>query len=123
VQYAGLEALYRNLKDEGFAVLGFPANQFGNQEPGTNEEIKAFCIGKFDVTFPLFAKTVVKGEGLCPLYKWLVGSTEGKNIEWNFVKFVIGRDGFVRKRFGPMTKPEDPELREAIEAALAVKPQ
>ena len=104
-------------------MLGFPANQFANQEPGTNEEIRAFCTAKYDVTFPMFAKTVVKGERMCPLYKWLVGSTEGKDIEWNFAKFVIGRDGFVKKRFGPKTKPDDPELTEAIQAALAEKPR
>jgi glutathione peroxidase len=117
-QYEALEKLYRSNKERGLVILGFPANEFGSQEPGTNAEIKAFCSDNYDVTFPMFSKIVVKGDGIAPLYQWLIGLTEHKDIEWNFAKFVIGRDGFLRKRFAPQTKPDAPELVHSIEAAL-----
>lgn len=121
-QYEGLEAAYRKYKDKGFAVLGFPANEFGGQEPGTNAEIKEFCTGKYDVTFPMFSKIVVKGEGIHPLYQWLLQQTENKNdIEWNFAKFLVGRDGKVIARFSSRTTPADPALVAALEKALATK--
>ena len=119
-QYKGLEATYRKYKGKGFVVIGFPANQFGGQEPGTDAEIKAFCTSEYDVTFPMFSKIVVKGEGMHPLYKWLVEATDNKkDIEWNFTKFVIGQDGKVIARFDPRTKPDDKELVTTIERALA----
>ena len=118
-QYEGLEATYRQYKDKGF-VIGFPANQFGKQEPGTDAEIKAFCTGKYDVTFPMFSKIVVKGDGIHPLYKWMVGATDNKeDIEWNFAKYVIGQDGKVIARFDPRTKPDAKKLVATIEKALA----
>ena len=119
-QYTALETTYKKYKEKGFAVLGFPANQFGGQEPGTDAEIKAFCTGEYDVTFPMFSKIVVKGEGTHPLYQWLLKSTDNKkDIEWNFAKFVIGKDGRVIARFQPQTKPDDKELIAVIEKALA----
>jgi len=121
-QYEGLEALYRKYKDEGFVVLGFPANNFMGQEPGTNLEIKTFCSTKYNVTFPVFAKISVRGKDMAPLYQDLT-STEfngsfGGGIKWNFTKFLVGRDGVVRARFGSRTKPRDPKVIAAIEAAL-----
>jgi glutathione peroxidase len=116
-QYAGLEALYRRYKDRGFVVLGFPANNFRGQEPGTNEEIREFCTRKYDVTFPMFAKISVKGEDKAPLYQFLTQT--GGEIPWNFTKFLIGRDGKVITRLEPKTTPESPESITAIEAALA----
>ena len=121
-QYEGLESAYKKYKEQGFLVLGFPANEFGGQEPGTNAEIKEFCTGTYNVTFPMFSKIVVKGEGIHPLYKWLLDQTENKkDIEWNFEKFVVGRDGRVVARFSPRTKPDDPALVAAIEKAVAAK--
>ncbi len=120
-QYEALEKLYRAKKDQGLVVLGLPANEFGGQEPGTDAEIKEFCTGKYDVTFPMFSKIVVKGEGIHPLYKWLISNTENKEIEWNFAKFVVGRHGDFKARFSPRTKPDDPELLKALDAALAEK--
>jgi glutathione peroxidase len=121
-QYEGLEASYRKYKDKGFSVLGFPANEFGGQEPGTNAEIKEFCTGKYNVTFPMFGKIVVKGEGIHPLYKWLLEQTDNKaDIEWNFAKFVVGKDGKVVARFHPRTKPDDPAIVAVIEKALGAK--
>lgn len=118
-QYTALEALYRKYKAKGFVILGFPANQFGAQEPGTDSEIKQFCTGKYDVTFPMFSKIVVKGDDTNPLYKWLLQATpEHKDIEWNFAKFLVGKDGMVIKRFTPQTKPDDASIVEAVEAAL-----
>jgi glutathione peroxidase len=121
--YAGLEALYRELKDQGLVVLGFPCNQFGAQEPGTEADIKAFCTSKYDVTFPMFAKIDVNGPGAHPLYAHLTAAEvgpEGKGpVQWNFGKFVVGRDGAVRARFAPTTKPTDHALRQAIADALA----
>ncbi len=122
-QYKALEAVHRKYKDKGFTVLGFPCNDFGAQEPGTHEEIKAFCSKNYDVTFPLFAKLHVKGSDRHPLYTALTGkdSPYPGDIKWNFGKFLVGKDGAIIKRFEPQTKPDAPEVIEAIEAALAVK--
>lgn len=121
-QYAGLEDLYKKYKSQGFAVLGFPANQFANQEPGTNAEIKQFCTTKYNVDFPMFAKIVVKGDGINPLYSWLIANgPRHDDVEWNFAKFLVDRDGKVVGRFVPRTKPDDPKLVGAIEEALKAK--
>ncbi len=116
-QYAGLEALYRKYKDRNFVILGVPANNFGSQEPGTNEEIKAFCKRTYDVTFPMLAKVSVKGEDQAPLYAYLT-STGGGEVKWNFTKFLVDGDGKVIGRFEPAVKPDAPELTAAIEKAL-----
>jgi len=122
-QYKALEASHRKYKDRGFTVLGFPCNDFGSQEPGTHEEIKKFCSEKYDVTFPLFAKLHVKGAEQHPLYGALTGNDSPfpGEIKWNFGKFLVGKDGKILKRFEPQTKPDAPEVVEAIEAALAAK--
>lgn len=121
-QYKGLEELYRKYKDEGFVILGFPANNFGAQEPGTNEEIKEFCSSKYDVTFPMFAKVSVKGEDICPLFKYLTakdaGHDHGGEIKWNFNKFLVGRDGKVIGRFEPRVDPMSDDVASAISTAL-----
>jgi glutathione peroxidase len=116
-QYAGLEALYRKYKDQGFVIVGVPANNFGSQEPGTNEEIKTFCKRTYDVTFPMLAKVSVKGSDKAPLYDYLT-STGGGDIKWNFTKFLIDKDGKVIARFEPAVKPDAPELVDAVEKAL-----
>jgi glutathione peroxidase len=120
-QYAGLEKVYREYADDGLVVLAFPCNQFGGQEPGTNKEILAFCKETYDVTFPLFDKVEVNGAGRSPLYQALTGeeSPFPGRIQWNFTKFVIGRDGTIAHRFGSKTKPDSPEVTEALNAALA----
>jgi glutathione peroxidase len=140
-QYEGLEKLYNDLKDKGFEVLGFPANDFGAQEPGTHEEIVEFCKLNYGVSFPLFAKADVTGAGKQPLYAALTAArpdktgpatefrdrlkgygmtpTEDPEVLWNFEKFLIGRDGTVVGRFAPGVEPSDPELVGAIEAELA----
>ncbi|MCX5497003.1 glutathione peroxidase [Kaistia dalseonensis] len=115
-QYDGLEALYRKYKDEGLTVVGFPANNFAGQEPGTNAEIAEFCRLTYGVDFPMFAKISVKGEDRHPLYDALAGS---EDISWNFEKFLIGRNGEVAARFSPKTVPEDPAVVTAIEQELA----
>lgn len=122
-QYKTLEALQQKYKDKGFTVLGFPCNQFGGQEPGSNEEIKQFCSAKYNVTFPLFDKIDVNGEKRHPLYVELAGkeSPYPGDIKWNFNKFLIGKDGKIIKRFEPKTAPDAPEVTQAIEAALAAK--
>lgn len=122
-QYAGLQKLYTTYKDKGFAVLAFPCNQFGSQEPGTNKEIQQFCSSKYEITFPLYDKIEVNGEGRHPLYVALAGkdSPYPGDIAWNFGKFLIGRDGKILKRFEPRTAPDSPEVTKAIEAALAAK--
>jgi glutathione peroxidase len=122
-QYKGLEALHQKYKDNGFTVLGFPCNQFGGQEPGTNEEIKQFCSTKYSVTFPLFDKIEVNGDNRHPLYVALAGekSPFPGNIKWNFNKFLIGKDGKILKRFESRATPESPEVTQAVEAALAAK--
>ena len=122
-QYAGLETLYLKFKDKGLTVLGFPCNQFGGQEPGTNEEIKKFCTSHYEVTFPLFDKIEVNGGGRHPLYATLTGkdSPGAGDIRWNFTKFLVGRDGKILQRFESKVKPDSPEMVQAIEAALAAK--
>jgi glutathione peroxidase len=122
-QYQALEALQQKYKDKGFTVLGFPCNQFGGQEPGSNEEIKQFCSTKYNVTFPLFDKLDVNGAKRHPLYVELAGkdSPFPGDIKWNFGKFLIGRDGKILKRFEPRTTPDSPEVVAALETALAAK--
>ena len=122
-QYKSLEAIQQKFQSKGFTVLGFPCNQFGGQEPGTNEEIKSFCSNKYDVTFPLFDKIDVNGPKRHQLYVALAGqdSPFPGDIKWNFGKFLIGHDGKIIKRFEPKTAPDAPEVIEAIEAALAAK--
>ena len=122
-QYAGLETIHQKYAKQGLAVLGFPCNQFGGQEPGTAEEIKQFCTSKYNVTFPMFDKLDVNGDKRHPLYVILAGkdSPFPGDIKWNFNKFLIGRDGKILKRFDSKVKPDAPELTEAIEAALAAK--
>jgi glutathione peroxidase len=122
-QYKSLEATYRKYKGQGLAVLGFPCNQFGKQEPGTNEEIKTFCSSNYDVTFPLFDKLDVKGAGQHPLYAALSGkdSPFPGDVKWNFGKFLVGRDGKLIKRWDSSAKPDGEGITKAIEAALAAK--
>lgn len=108
-QYQGLQALYDEYADQGFAVLGFPCDQFGHQEPGDEDEIASFCERNFGVTFPLFAKIDVNGDDAHPLYQWLKkeqGGLLGGKIKWNFTKFLVGKDGQVIDRYAPTTKPE-----------------
>ncbi|MEI7577827.1 MAG: glutathione peroxidase [Armatimonadota bacterium] len=121
-QYDALQKVYEANKDKGLVVLGFPANNFGGQEPGTEAEIKTFCSSKYNVTFPMFSKISVKGEDIHPLYKWLLEQTDNHNdIEWNFGKFLIGRDGSKVLRFSPRDTVESPNLKKAIETLLAEK--
>jgi glutathione peroxidase len=115
-QYAGLEKLYLAYKDKGFFILGFPANDFGQQEPGTPEEIAAFCSSKYSVTFPMFEKVVTKGPGQSPVYQFL--TTGFPAPTWNFCKYLIDPTGKVLKEFPSKVKPEDKELTDAIDAAL-----
>lgn len=139
-QYEGLVALYSKYRDQGFAVLGFPANDFGAQEPGSEEDIATFCTAKFGVDFPMFSKVVATGPGKHPLYEALIAAypkasgdadamregmrsrgrtpTEEPEVLWNFEKFLISREGKVVGRFVPATKPDAPELEAAIEAEL-----
>jgi glutathione peroxidase len=125
-QYAGLQKLYDTYKDRGLVVLGFPANDFLRQEPGTNEEIQQFCTTKFNVTFPMFSKIAVTGGDMHPLYRFLTGKETNPGfsggIKWNFTKFLVGRDGTVIARFGSMTQPEHEKVTAAIEKALALLP-
>lgn len=122
-QYEQLQAVYRKYADRGFVIFGFPANNFMGQEPGSNDEIKQFCTSKFDVTFPLFAKVSVKGDDICPLYKYLTDKKadhkKGGDIEWNFGKFIIDRNGKVVDRFNPRVKPDDEKLIASLEKYLA----
>jgi len=129
-QYDGLEKVYEQYKDQGLVVAGFPANEFGAQEPGANDEIADFCTTNFGVKFPMFEKIVVKGEGQHPLYAELtkaVPVAEGAgdrapkdgSIMWNFEKFIVGKDGHVARRFSPMLTPQSPEITSAIETELA----
>lgn len=122
-QYAGLEALYRAYRDRGFSVLGFPSNQFGGQEPGSEAEIGAFCASRYAVSFPLFAKIDVNGANAHPLYQFLkkerpgwLGLLTGGRVTWNFTKFLIRRSGSVAARYAPSTRPE--KLKPAIETLL-----
>jgi len=118
--------LYRKYRDKGLRILAFPANDFGEQEPGPNADIKVFCQKNFDVSFDMFAKIAVKGEHQAPLYKFLTEhpneSVRGE-VLWNFQKYLVGPDGEVIARFGPRTEPGAPELIAAIEAALATMPK
>ena len=116
-QYKGLETLYRRFKDSGFVVVGVPANNFGAQEPGTNQEIQAFCKRNFDVSFPMMAKVSVKGDDIAPLYRHLVDQT-GRDIQWNFTKILVDKNGKVLRRFEPNVDPEASELVTAVERAL-----
>jgi len=119
-QYKGLEEAYQKLHGQGFEILGFPANNFGHQEPGQNAEIKSFCTLTYGVQFPMFAKISVKGADMDPLYRYLTTETDFKgDIGWNFAKFLVNRQGRVVARFSPSTKIESPEVMEAIQAALA----
>jgi glutathione peroxidase len=122
-QYKELQALHEKFKDQGFAVLGFPCNDFGAQEPGTNDEIKVFCTEKYSVSFPMFDKLHVKGAEQHPLYSALTGK-EGAfpgDVKWNFGKFLIGKDGKPLQRFEPKTTPDDTSVVSAIEKAIAAK--
>jgi glutathione peroxidase len=121
-QYKGLEAVYEKYKDQGLVVIGFPANNFMGQEPGTNEEIKTFCSRKYNVTFPMYSKISVKGDDKAPLYQYLTDTnanpTTGGEIKWNFTKFLVGRDGKVIARFEPKVTPDSADVTAAIEKAL-----
>ena len=120
-QFAGLEALWKKYTDKGLVVVGFPSNQFGHQDPGSNDEISSFCQLNYGVSFPMMAKVEVNGAQAHPLWKWLTAEAPGflgtKAIKWNFTKFLIGRDGRVIQRYAPNDKPES--LAADIEAALA----
>ena len=121
-QYEGLQALYAKYKDQGFVIAGFPANNFGGQEPGTNAEIGAFCKSKFGVTFPMYSKISVAGKDKAPLYQFLTDKAAnpktGGEIQWNFTKFLVDRDGKVIARFEPAVEPQSKEVTAAVEAAL-----
>jgi len=120
-QFAGLEALFEKYGDKGLAVLGFPSNQFGGQDPGSNEEIGAFCVENYGVTFPMMEKIEVNGANAAPLYQWLTKEAPGllgsTAIKWNFTKFLVGKDGRVIRRYAPLDTPAS--LSRDIEAALA----
>jgi glutathione peroxidase len=119
-QFAGLEALHKDYAGKGLVVLGFPCNQFGQQDPGSDQEIAQFCALNYGVSFPMMAKIEVNGDGAHPLYQWLTGQAPGllgsKAIKWNFTKFLVGRDGQVLKRYAPQDTPT--ALAKDIEAAL-----
>jgi glutathione peroxidase len=116
-QYKGLEAVYEKYKDQGLVVIGFPANNFMAQEPGTNEEIKTFCSRTYNVSFPMYSKISVNGDDKAPLYQFLT-EQKGGDIKWNFTKFLVGRDGTIVARFEPKVTPDSPEVIAAIEKAL-----
>jgi len=122
-QYSALEKVYEKYKGRGFVIVGFPANNFGGQEPGSNQEIKTFCSTKYNVTFPMMAKVSVKGDDKTPLYQFLTDKTAnpstGGEIQWNFTKFLIGPDGRPVARFEPNVTPDDPQVTAAIEKELA----
>jgi glutathione peroxidase len=120
-QYDGLETLYEKYRERGFAVLGFPANDFAGQEPGSDSEIASFCRSQYGVRFPMFSKITVKGEGQHPLYQQLTALPEplGGEVQWNFQKYLVNRRGEVVAKFDPRTKPEDPALVARIEELLA----
>ena len=120
-QYSALESIYEKYKDQGFVILGFPANNFGAQEPGTNEEIKTFCSRKYNVTFPMYAKISVKGADKAPLYQYLTEQTGpglAGDIKWNFTKFLVDRNGNIVQRFEPAVTPDSKEITGAIEKQL-----
>ena len=122
-QYKQLEEAYKKYSEKGFVILGFPANEFGKQEPGSNEQIKEFCTSTYHTQFPIFSKIVVKGEGQAPLYRYLTSSDANQqtagDIKWNFTKFLVSKDGKVVARFEPKVKPDDKEVIDAIEMELA----
>ena len=122
-QYAALEATYQKYASQGLVICGLPCNQFGGQEPGTDQEIKQFCTATYNVTFPMFDKLEVNGANRHPLYTALAGTNSPfpGNIHWNFTKFLIGRDGKILNRFDSKVTPDSPEITQAIEAALAAK--
>jgi glutathione peroxidase len=117
-QYTGLQSLYTKYKDKGLVVVGVPANNFGGQEPGTNEEIKTFCSRNYNVTFPIMSKVSVKGDDKTPLYGYLTENTGG-DVKWNFTKFLVDKNGKIVSRFESKVTPESPELTSAVEKALA----
>lgn len=119
-QYAGLETLHEELAGEDFSVVGFPCNQFGAQEPGSEEQIQSFCSTTYGITFPMSAKLEVNGPGRHAVYAWLTDAANGQpgDIQWNFEKFLIGRDGSLLRRYPPTTRPEDNGLRQDIAEAL-----
>src|SRR5277367_394193 len=120
-QYTALESVYEKYKDQGFVILGFPANNFGGQEPGTNAEIKTFCSAKYSVTFPLYGKVSVEGGDQTPLYRYLTKEANpavAGDIQWNFTKFLVDRNGKVVQRFESAVTPDSPEVIAAIEAQL-----
>ena len=121
-QYTALESIYEKYKDRGFVIIGIPANNFGAQEPGTNQEIKTFCQSKYSVTFPMMSKVSVKGDDKTPLYQFLTDKATspktGGEIQWNFTKFLVGPDGQIIARFEPAVTPDSPEVTSAIEKAL-----
>lgn len=121
-QYAGLEKLYLTYKDQGFVIIGIPSDDFGEGEPGSDPEIKQFCRRKYDVTFPMMSKVLIKVNPRLPLYEYLTDQREnpktGGDIRWNFTKFLVGRDGTILARFEPAVTPEDPSLVRAVENAL-----
>jgi glutathione peroxidase len=116
-QYKGLESLYQKYKEKGLVVIGVPANNFGGQEPGSDEEIKTFCTRNYRVTFPMMSKVSVKGSDMTPLYQYLT-KQGGGDVRWNFTKFLVGKDGQVIQRFESNVDPESPELIAAVEKAL-----
>ena len=122
-QYATLEKLYNAYKDKGLVVLGFPSNDFGEQEPGTNAEIKSFCSTNFNVTFPIFSKIKVKGSNKAPLYEWLTSGDDNASlkgeVQWNFEKFIVGKDGKVKSRFNSSVDPMSDTFLREVEASLA----
>jgi glutathione peroxidase len=124
-QYKGLQALYDKYKDQGLVVIGFPANNFNGQEPGTEAEIKEFCSTKYNVTFPMMSKISVKGDDKHPLYQFLTDGKAGEDfkgdVEWNFAKFLIDRNGNVMARFSARTTPDAPQVTETVEKALAAE--
>jgi glutathione peroxidase len=124
-QYTALEAVYEKYKDRGLVIVGVPANNFGGQEPGTNQEIKTFCSAKYNVTFPMMAKVSVKGKDIAPLYQFLTDKSAnpqtGGEIGWNFTKFLIGPDGQVIARFDSAVTPDSKEVTSAVEKALGNK--
>ncbi len=115
-QYAGLEKLHQEYQDKGFAVLGFPSNDFGRQEPGSEADIKKFCSTKYRVTFPMFAKVKTKGEGQAAVYQFL--TAKHGEPKWNFHKYLVGKSGQVVRAFGDKVEPDNKDLRAAIDAAL-----
>jgi glutathione peroxidase len=122
-QYSALESIYEKYQSRGFVIVGIPANNFGSQEPGTNQEIKTFCTTKYNVKFPMMSKVSVKGDDKAPLYQFLTDKSAnpqtGGEIQWNFTKFLIGPDGSVIARFEPDVTPDSPQVTSAIEKALA----